>query len=111
MFRLSFLVAAGWCVAKCFAEQNVTTVANSAEASVDQLIPWLLNEDRHLHWRALATNAVPLPHRRFRNARATVNYQKRRQRAGDKQSAPAKMWKDDPVNQRRKQIPDCIALL
>src|SRR6266699_5604461 len=48
MFRLSFLVAAGWCVAKCFAEQNVTTVADSAEASVDQLIPWLLDEDRQL---------------------------------------------------------------
>src|SRR5438874_10878142 len=48
MFRISFLVAAGWCVANCFAEQNVTTLADSAKAPVDQLIPWLLDEDRQL---------------------------------------------------------------
>src|SRR5205823_8294718 len=48
MFRISFLVAAGWCVAKCFAEENVTTLADSAKAAVDQLIPWLLDEDRQL---------------------------------------------------------------
>src|SRR5437667_11957445 len=48
MFRISFLVAAGWCVAKCFAEENVTTLADSAKAPVDQLIPWLLDEDRQL---------------------------------------------------------------
>src|SRR2546423_3129929 len=48
MFRISFLVAAGWCVAKCFAEQNVTTLVDSAKAPVDQLIPWLLDEDRQL---------------------------------------------------------------
>src|SRR6266566_2995723 len=58
MLRLSFLVAAGWCVAKCFAEQNVMTVANSAEASVDQLIPWLLDEDRQL--RGIAFSEVIL---------------------------------------------------
>ena len=58
MLRLSFLVTAGWCVAKCFAEQNVTTVANSAEASVDQLIPWLLDEDRQL--RGIAFSEVIL---------------------------------------------------
>jgi hypothetical protein len=58
MFRLSFLVAAGWCVAKCLAEQNVTTVADSAEASVDQLIPWLLDEDRQL--RGIAFSKVIL---------------------------------------------------
>src|SRR5439155_6253972 len=48
MFRISLLVAAGWCVAKCFAEENVTTLADSAKAPVDQLIPWLLDEDRQL---------------------------------------------------------------
>src|SRR5436305_2686078 len=48
MFRISLLVAAGWCVANCFAEQNVTTLADSAKAPVDQLIPWLLDEDRQL---------------------------------------------------------------
>ena len=40
------------------AEQNVTTVANSAEASVDQLIPWLLDEDRQL--RGIAFSEVIL---------------------------------------------------
>src|SRR5690348_1240459 len=58
MFRLSFLFAASWCVAKCFAEQPVTTVADSAEASVDQFIPWLLNEDRQL--RGIAFSKVIL---------------------------------------------------
>jgi hypothetical protein len=58
MFRLLFLVAAVWCLAKCFAEQNVTTIANSAEASVDQLIPWLLDEDRQL--RGIAFSEVIL---------------------------------------------------
>src|SRR5947207_15106101 len=56
MFRISFLVAAGWCVAKCFAEENETTLADSAKAPVDQLIPWLLNEDRQL--RGIAFSAV-----------------------------------------------------
>jgi hypothetical protein len=58
MFRLSFLVAASWCVAKCLAEQNVTTVGDSAEASVDQLIPWLLDEERQL--RGIAFSEVIL---------------------------------------------------
>src|SRR5947207_8303833 len=58
MFRISFLVAAGWCVAKCFAEQNVTTLAGSAKAPVDQLIPWLLDEDRQL--RGIAFSEVIL---------------------------------------------------
>src|SRR5207237_9595935 len=58
MFRISFLVAAGWCVAKCFAEQNVTTLADSAKAPVDQLIPWLLDEDRQL--RGIAFSEVIL---------------------------------------------------
>ena len=58
MFRISFLVAAGWCVAKCFAEENVTTLADSAKAPVDQLIPWLLDEDRQL--RGIAFSEVIL---------------------------------------------------
>src|SRR5436189_5888142 len=56
MFRISFLVAAGWCVAKCFAEENVTTLADSAKAPVDELIPWLLDEDRQL--RGIAFSEV-----------------------------------------------------
>src|SRR6266513_357962 len=58
MFRISFLVAAGWCVGNCFAEQNVTTLADSAKAPVDQLIPWLLDEDRQL--RGIAFSEVIL---------------------------------------------------
>src|SRR5438094_8289083 len=58
MFRISFLVVAGWCVAKCFAEENVTTLADSAKAPVDQLIPWLLDEQKEL--RGIAFSEVIL---------------------------------------------------
>ena len=48
MLRISILVAIGFCVAKCFAQQNGTTPADPAKEPVDQFIPWLLNEDRQL---------------------------------------------------------------
>ena len=48
MLRVSLLVAMGVCAAKCFAQENGTTPANPAKAPVDQLIPWLLDEDRQL---------------------------------------------------------------
>ena len=46
MLRVSLLIAIGVCAAKCFAEEHGTTPANPAKAPVDQLIPWLLDEDR-----------------------------------------------------------------
>jgi len=48
MLRISILVAIGLCVVKCFAQENGATPVDSAKAPVDQLIPWLLDEDRQL---------------------------------------------------------------
>src|SRR5438132_3347616 len=48
MLRISILVAIGLCVAESFAQENGATPVDSAKAPVDQLIPWLLDEDRQL---------------------------------------------------------------
>ena len=45
---VSIFSAAILCVAKSFAQDNATLPASSAKAPIDQLIPWLLNEDRQL---------------------------------------------------------------
>src|SRR5438067_13618411 len=43
--------------------------------------------------------------------RANINNEERWQCARDKQAAPPKNWKDDPVNQRGKEVAESIALL
>src|SRR5205814_4175896 len=43
--------------------------------------------------------------------RANINNEERWQCARDKQAAPPKNWKDDPVNQRGQEIAESIALL
>src|SRR5947199_8378629 len=49
MLRISILVAIGLCVVKRFAQEQGATPVDSAKAPVDQLIPFLLDEDRQLH--------------------------------------------------------------
>src|SRR5256886_17639596 len=48
MLRISILVGIGLCVAKCCAQENGATPVDTTNAPVDQLIPWLLDEDRQL---------------------------------------------------------------
>ena len=51
------------------------------------------------------------PHRRFRHARPDVQHEKRRERARDKEAAPAKERKHSQIHNGRQQVTECVSLL
>ena len=52
-----------------------------------------------------------LPDGRFRHVRPDVDHEQGRQRTDNKERAPPEVWKDEPVNHRRKEKAKRVALL
>ena len=71
----------------------------------------LSDKGTDVYSRDLFCFTIALPNRRLRNTRPNVNDEQRGQGARDEETAPTEHWKDNPVNQRREQITECVTLL